>query len=45
MSKEKTYTKEDFIKKGIELLTELEIDLFDAQEWFDTWVKNLDKDE
>ena len=42
MSKEeKTYTREEVIKKGIELLSEMEIDLFDAQEWFDKWVKNI----
>ena len=38
---EKTYTREEVIKKGIELLSEMEIDLYDAQEWFDNWVKNI----
>lgn len=40
-TEDKIYNREEVIQKGRDLLGHLEIDESDAQEWFDTWVKEI----
>ena len=41
MAQDKMYTREEVISQGRKLLSELEIDEEDVQEWFDNWSSSI----